>query len=64
LRGECLLQVLFGTDLVALWILELEGEVSNHPIEGWEVHGNLIRIDSLIILVLGLELDVFGQVHH
>ena len=42
--------------------MQLEGEVSDDPVEGGEVGSDLIGIFSFLIGRGGLQLDVLGQV--
>ncbi len=62
MRSQGALEVLFGADGVPFWVLQLEGEVSDDPVEGGEVGSDLIGIFPFLVGRGGLQLDVLGQV--
>lgn len=44
LQRECFLQILFGCHLVTFTVLNLKGEVPNHPEKGGEIVSNFLRV--------------------
>mmetsp|Transcript_9780 Transcript_9780/g.9556 ORF Transcript_9780/g.9556 Transcript_9780/m.9556 type:complete len:316 (+) Transcript_9780:1443-2390(+) len=60
---EGLVEVLFGGDVVSIFIDQLQSEVSDDPHEAGEVGAVLLGV-HLFVVALGLDVDVLGQVDH
>lgn len=65
---EGIVEILFRGNGIAVLVHELEGKVADHPVEGWEVLGEIFKFLVGLVTMGGLmnlipfELDVFGQV--
>ena len=57
---KCILEVLFGVDACAVFVLEPKRKVSDHPEEGREVFAHLVGVSILSFLATYLKL--LGQV--